>query len=275
MTGAPATTLDRFLDGRLTIEQPAAGRHRAGLDAVLLAATMPADASGLLVDLGAGVGTAGLAAALAAPGLTVRLAERDPEALRLAARNVAANGLEARVEPIAVDLLGPAKAREAILPRECATHVICNPPFYAAAAVRASPRADRAAAHVLGAGGLDDWLRVAAATLAPHGALALIFRGDGLAEVLAALTGRFGAVSVLPVHPRAEDPAHRLIVGAIKGSRARPRVLPGLVLHPPGSNAYLGPAEAVLRGARLSWARTDLTAAGNSRRRGEAAQRRP
>lgn len=275
MTGEPATTLDRFLDGRLVIEQPATGRHRAGLDAILLAATVPADASGLLVDLGAGVGTAGLAAARAAPGLSVRLAERDPQALHLAARNVAANGLEARVTPLAVDLLGPAKAREAILPRECATHVICNPPFYAAAAVRASPRADRAAAHVLAAGGLDDWVRVAAATLAPHGSLALVFRGDGLAEILAALAGRFGAVSVLPIHPRAEDPAHRLIVGAIKGSRARPRVLPGLMLHPSGSNAYLAPADAVLRGGRLSLARADLAAvSGVSRRRGETVQRR-
>lgn len=249
MSEAPSpTTLDRFLDGRLVIEQPAKGRHRAGLDAILLAATVEATATGVLVDLGAGVGTAGLAAAIRAPGLTVRLAERDDEALRLAEANAQRNGLDGRVEAVAVDLLGPAKAREALLARESAAHVICNPPFFAPRAVRASPRGPRASAHVLAAGGLDDWVRVAAATLAPHGRLSLIFEGSGLGEILAALTGRFGATTIRPIHPRADAVAHRLVVTAVKGSRARPAILPGLVLHPAGSNAYLPQAEAVLRG---------------------------
>lgn len=255
---APATTLDRFLDGRLTIEQPAARRHRAGLDAILLAATVPADANGLLVDLGAGVGTAGLAAAVRAPGLAVRLAERDEVALRLAAANVVRNGLADRVAVVAVDLLASAAAREAHLGRESATCAICNPPYFAPRDVRASPTA-RAAAHVLAAGGLDAWLRVAAATLRPHGRLSLIFRGDGAAEILAALDGRFGAATLRPIHPHGDAPAHRLLVGAVKGSRARPLVLPGLVLHPEGSNAYLPEAEAVLRGrAGLPTGRPDL-----------------
>lgn len=250
MSEAPSpTTLDRFLGGRLVIEQPAKGRHRAGLDAILLAATVEETATGVLVDLGAGVGTAGLAAAVRAPGLTVRLAERDDEALRLAAANVVLNRLDGRVEVVPVDLLGPAKAREAVLARESAAHVICNPPFFAPRAVRASPRGARAAAHVLGDGGLDDWVRVAAATLAPHGRLSLIFEGGGLGEILAALAGRFGAASIRPIHPRADAAAHRLLVTAIKGSRARPAILPGLVLHPAGSSVYLPQAEAVLRGS--------------------------
>jgi tRNA1(Val) A37 N6-methylase TrmN6 len=257
---ASATTLDRFLDGRLVVEQPAKGRHRAGLDAILLAATIGDDARGLLVDLGAGVGTAGLAAAVRAPGLTVRLAERDPEVLRLAQANIVRNGLADRVEAIAVDLLGPAKPREAVLPRECAAHVVCNPPFYAPGAVRASPREDRAAAHVLTEGGLGDWVRVAAATLEPHGRLSLIFEGGGLAEIVGALAGRFGAASIRPIHPREDAPAHRLLVTAIKGSRAGSRILPGLILHPEGSAAYLPKAEAVLRGqAGLAGGRDDLT----------------
>ena len=49
------TTLDRFLDGRLLVEQPARGRHRAGLDAVLDACARftpeaVADATGLAPD---------------------------------------------------------------------------------------------------------------------------------------------------------------------------------------------------------------------------------
>lgn len=246
-----ATTLDRFLDGRLLVEQPARGRHRAGLDAVLLAATVAGDASGRLVDLGAGVGTAGLAVALRAPNLRVTLAEHDEEALRLARANAARPENAAfggRVEVVAVDLLRRGAARDAALPRESFDRVVVNPPFFAPREVRASPAAARAAAHVLADGALDAWMRVAAAVLAPKGRLHLIFKGDGLAELLAALAGRFGDVAVRPVHPRADAPAHRLLATAVKGSRARPSLLPGLVLHPPGSDAYLPGAEAILRG---------------------------
>lgn len=245
-----ATTVDHFLDGRLVLEQPAKGRHRAGLDAILLAAAVPADAAGRLVDLGAGVGTAGLAAATRAPGLSVVLAERDATVAALARANAARGenaSLHGRVEVVEIDLMAAAKLREAALARESADFVVTNPPYFAAREVRASPSQARAAAHVL-AGTLDDWVRVAAATLRPHGRLVLIFKGDGLGEILAAASGRFGAVEIVPIHPREGEAAHRLVVTAIKGSRARPTILPGLVLHPAGDNSYLPRAEAVLRG---------------------------
>ncbi len=245
------TTLDRFLDGRLLLEQPVKGHHRAGLDAMLLAACVPETAEGVVVDLGAGIGTAGLAVAVRAPGVRVRLAERDPHALALARANVArAEDIAARLELVEVDVLRRGPERDALLPRESADVVICNPPYFAPREVRASPSPARAGAHVLGEGGLDDWARVAAATLRPHGRLALIFKGDGLAEILAACAGRFGAVALRPIHPRAEAPAHRLLVTAVKGSRARPSILPGLVLHPAEGNTYLAEADAVLRGRR-------------------------
>lgn len=249
--GVEATTVDRFLDGRVTIEQPATGRHRAGLDAVLLAALVPATAVGRLVDLGAGVGTAGACVAARVPGVRVVLAEVDGQAARLAEANARRPENAAfgdRLSVVAVDLLRRGAARDAALPRESFEHVIANPPFFAPSEVRASPSGARARAHVFAEGTLDDWMRVAASVLRPHGRLAMIFKGDGLTEVLAALAGRFGAATIRPVHPRDDAPAHRLLIGAIKGSRARPSILPGLVLHPAESDRYTDPAEAILRG---------------------------
>lgn len=277
--GDPATTLDRFLGGHLIIEQPARGAHRAGLDAILLAATVPAEARGLLVDLGAGVGTAGLAAGLRAPGLAVQLVERDPATARLARANAArlvAGGRTAPIAVIEIDIAAKASLREAAgLGRESADIVIMNPPYFAPGRVRASPAGARAAAHVLpeaagrsesdGGGpapspapgaarrqgdgdGLALWTRAAAALARPDGMLALIFRGDALSDILAALDGRFGALAIRPIHPRAEAPAHRLLVTGRKGSRAAPAILPGLVLHPPAGSDYLPGADAILRG---------------------------
>lgn len=247
---AIATTLDRFLDGRLLIEQPAQGRHRAGLDAVLLAALVPMEATGRLVDLGAGVGTAGLAVAARVPGVSVTLAERDAATARLARANAARpeNAVAGRVAVVEVDVLRRGAARDAVLPRESFAHVICNPPFFAPSDVRASPHRARADAHVFAEGTLDDWLRVAVSVLVPKGRLHLIFRGDGLAELLAACAGRFGDVRLRPIHPRADAPANRLLASAVKGSRARPSVLPGVVLHPEASDLYLPGADAILRG---------------------------
>jgi hypothetical protein len=57
-----ALTDDAVLGGRLKLYQPARG-HRVGHDAILLAASTAAAAGDVAVDLGAGVGAAGLALA--------------------------------------------------------------------------------------------------------------------------------------------------------------------------------------------------------------------
>lgn len=78
--------VDAFLGGRLQLRQPLEG-HRSGTDAVLLAASAPADFSGLAIDVGAGVGAAGLAMVIARPRMRVQLLENDPSLAGLAREN--------------------------------------------------------------------------------------------------------------------------------------------------------------------------------------------
>src|ERR1700680_661082 len=70
------TSEDAVLGGRLRLRQPLRG-HRVGHDAILLAAATAARAGEHAVDLGAGVGAAGLALALRVAGLKVKLVEID------------------------------------------------------------------------------------------------------------------------------------------------------------------------------------------------------
>lgn len=251
---AVEVTRDRFLAGRICVLQPRRGRHRSGHDAILLAACVPAEAGGTAVDLGAGVGVAGLALAARAPGLAVMLAERDPVALDLARASLTLPenaGLCHRVQVVAVDVTAPAAERHAAgLGRDCADHVILNPPFHPAGTVRAATAA-RGEAHVLGEGGLDRWLRTAGDVLRPHGRVALIFPASGLKTALDALDGRFGAIAVRPVLARPGGEAIRILAGGVKGSRAPLRLLAPLVLHgPQGEGAAPSPeAGAVLSGA--------------------------
>ncbi|AXS41133.1 methyltransferase [Breoghania sp. L-A4] len=89
-SGARAdVTRDLFLGGAVEVLQPRTRRHRSGLDAVFLAASLPQDTLGRVYDLGSGVGVAGLCASARLPDITVTLVERDPLAAGLAQENLA------------------------------------------------------------------------------------------------------------------------------------------------------------------------------------------
>jgi tRNA1(Val) A37 N6-methylase TrmN6 len=246
-----AFTDDAVLGGRLTLRQPARG-HRFGHDAILLAASTPAAAGEVAVDLGAGVGAAGLALARRVARLAVRLVEIDPELAELAAGNAARNGLGDRVRAHAFDVAAPpAVFAAAGLGADCADRVLMNPPFHDSGRAQVSPDARRRAAHVAPAGALATWVGTAARLLRAGGTLSLIYRADGLAESLAALAPAFGAITVQPVHPKPGAAAIRVLLCAAKGSAAPSSLLPGLVLNGDDGRPS-AEAEAVLReGAAL------------------------
>lgn len=223
---------DGFLGGRLRLLQPPRGAHRAGTDAVLLARLLLFETGQRVCDVGAGTGAVGLVCALLAPGCRVELVERDPETAAMARANVEVNGLSDRVGVIEADVLAPAPERRAAgLTPERADCVLTNPPFFAAGSGRPSPNPSRAMAHRLPEGGLGGWLRTCTDLLRPGGRLGLIHRAEALPLCLDGLRNRFGAVAVRPVHPRADAPAIRILLSAVKGSRAPLRLLPPLVLH--------------------------------------------
>ncbi len=229
-------TDDAFLGGRLTLLQPATG-YRAGLDAVVLAASVRGDAAAgsRVLDLGAGVGVVGLCIAVRHPAARVTLLEREPVLAGLALKNIHRNGLGGRVEVVTADLeAAAAQLERAGLPADSFDHVFANPPFQIEG--QGKPPADRlrAAAHVMPHGGIELWVRVMARVTRPGGIATVIHRTDALLEVLKAFDGRFGGIEVTPICPRDGDPAVRILVQGIKGSRAPLRVmgrLTGVDIH--------------------------------------------
>lgn len=243
---AGTTSTDDFLGGRVSIVQPRGG-HRAGSDAVFLAAAVPAKAGERVLDIGAGVGVAGLCLLARLPGIEVTAVEIDAGLCALAAGNAARNGFAAQFEIITADVTSPGKAlRAAGLEAEGYDHLTANPPFHAEGRVRAAPDTARASAHVMGPGGLAAWMRFFAAMAKPGALLTLIHRPDCLGELLDLLDGRFGDIAVFPLFPKKDEPATRIIVQAKKGSRAGIGLLPGLLLHDEDGR-YTAGAEAVLR----------------------------
>ena len=104
MAAEPAeVTEDAVLGGRLILRQPRKG-HRVGHDAILLAAACSAAAREQLVELGAGVGAAGLAVARRVDDLALTMIEIDPALAALARENAERNGLAGRTRVACVDV---------------------------------------------------------------------------------------------------------------------------------------------------------------------------
>ncbi len=244
--GTPEISDDAVLGGRLRLKQPRHG-HRVGHDAILLAAATGGYAGEHAVELGAGVGAAGLALAARVPGLRVTLVERDPALVALAADNARRNGLADRVQAVALDVAAPAaEFASAGLASESAHYVLMNPPFSDPARHRLSPHAGRRQAHAAADDTLPRWLRTAFRLLVAGGAMTLIWRADELDRVLGLLPPAQGGIALLPVHPGSDRPAIRILLRVIKGSRAPLVLCPGLALAE--SDGRPSPAaEAVLR----------------------------
>jgi tRNA1(Val) A37 N6-methylase TrmN6 len=249
-----AITTDAFLGGRLHLRQPGSG-HRAGTDAILLAAAVPASATGFALDIGAGVGAAGLALAKLHPRLMSGLVENDAAIAALARGNAALNGLEDRARVYEADALSAESLRAAGLAQGCAQLVITNPPFLDPARARLSPTKGKRTAHAMSTPGsqpLADWIAACLALLEDGGTFAMIHRPEALPDIVAVLERKAGALALMPVLPRADKAATRILLSATKGNRAPLKIAPPLILH--GDEKFTPEAEAIHRGeAFIKW----------------------
>jgi tRNA1(Val) A37 N6-methylase TrmN6 len=216
-------THDDFLGGQVKVWQPRKG-YRAGVDPVMLAASIPAKSGQSVLELGCGVGVASLCLSARVSGLTLTGVELQADYANLAARNATANA--SPLEIICADL----RHLPADLRQKRFDHVIMNPPYF--------DRAQGTAADDLGRdlalGGdtpLRDWLDVGARRVGPRGYLTIIQRMERLPEVLSALEGRLGAFIVRPIAGREGRAPELFLLQARQEGRAAFRMAPTLVMH--------------------------------------------
>jgi len=237
---------DGFLGQRLSILQPEKG-YRAGIDAVMLAASVPAKNEEQVLDLGAGVGVASLCLASRCPGVPVTGLEIQADLAKTANENAARNALGDRVRFIEGSATEKAAALDAKkMPYGSFHHVMTNPPFYETGKVQPSPNAGKATAHAFDGFDLAGWTRVACAMARPKGTVTLVHRADALPDLLKAIDGRLGGLIAFPLWPAKGDPASRILLQGIKGSRAPFVMAAGLVLHQP-DGSFTREASAILR----------------------------
>lgn len=241
-------TLDQVLGGRVTLFQPIEG-YRAAIDPVLLAASVPASTmtaggAGRIVDLGCGVGTAGLCLLARLPNVSCLGIDVQPALVDLANRNAAASGLAGRYRAIEGNILDHRRLRD-VGP---ADHVIANPPYLPRGRASVSDHPVKALANVESDAVLADWVAAARAIVAPRGHVTFIHRADRLPELLSLMQECIGGLAILPIQSKPDEPARRVLVRGQRGSRAPSRLLTPVVLHE-ADGRFTAEAEAVLREA--------------------------
>lgn len=236
------------LNGRVRLRQPARG-YRAGMDAALLAAAVPAEAGQRVIEAGCGAGAVLMQIAARRPGVVLTGLERDPAMAALAVENAALNGVAATTAIRQGDVAAGFRA----LGVEPGDWAVSNPPFFDdAGALRAPAEGKRGA--WMADDGLKAWTEFLLKAVKEGGRIVVVHRTDRLADLLALLGEKAGSFAIRPIHPFADEPAKRVLVHAIKTGRAPLRLLPPLVLHDRDCAKHTDQAEAILRGeAALEW----------------------
>jgi len=238
-------TQDAFLGGRLTLWQPRRG-YRAGVDPVLLAASVAARAGQSVLDLGCGAGAAALCLGRRVPGLELHGLELQPQYARLAERNAHENAIALHVHEGDIAAMPPA------LKERRFDHVITNPPYFDRASGTAARDTGRETA--LGHADLTGWLDAGVRRLAPKGWLTLICRAERVPEILGGLPSHVGSIELWPILPRPGRAAQLVLMRARHGGRAPFRLHAGLVMHEGAAHerdaeSYTPAIRAVLRDA--------------------------
>ena len=239
-----------FLDNSFYVLQPDDGRHKAGMDAVILAAALPDGTTGVGADFGCGNGVAGLAVLQRHPNAAMHFFDIDQDAVNLTQQALELNEnqhLADRATTYFADMTDPKSLQSAAnIEQNFYDFIIANPPFNDESH-RISPNEKRAHAHVMQPDTLDNWTHTANVMLKSKGVFAQILRPTNLAQALNVLSGRFGDIVVRPVHPTQQDDCSRILVIARKGSRAPLKMKPPLVLHG-ADGGFTERAENILRG---------------------------
>ena len=225
-----------LLGGRVRYVQFRTG-YRTGIEPVLLAAAVPAQAGQRVLEAGTGAGAGLLCLLRRVAGVTGTGIELDPELADLARQNVIANDLPATIHTGTVAEASSLGSFD---------HVFANPPWHDQAGT-APADARRALATHRARNGLGEWTGALSKCLGRHGTLTLALPAAHVAEAIALLyEAGLKRVTIIPLWPgRGVEAKVVLLQGGF--GREQSRIAAGLTLHEHGR--YTEAAEAVLRHA--------------------------
>lgn len=216
-----------LLRGKVKLLQPKKGFH-ASLDTVFLAASLPAMARGTVLDMGCGVGSAGLTYTLRNKNNELIGIDIQQDLIDISHQNAALNGLSDRCRFFCTDI-----ADDTFIAPNSINAVMMNPPYYEEGAHTPSPLKNKALSHGEASADLKTWIKFAHSRLKQGGTLALVHRADRLNKIITLISSRnwFGNIEIYPLFSKETQPAKRVIVRARKERFTPLKLHRGLIIH--------------------------------------------
>lgn len=239
-----ATRTNTILDGAVQMVQPARG-YRSAIDPIFLAASLDVKGSESVLEMGAGAGTALLALAHRVLDIKIIGLEFQRDMVRLASHNIKLNGFHDRLEVIHGDLLTPPPR----LAASSFSHVMANPPYFETHKSTPSTLTTKALSNHGESASLETWVTFAHRMVKPKGSVTFVFSADRLDDLIAAMYGKFGEITIFPLWPKAGQKAKRFIIRGRKNIKAPSQLLNGLVVHE-ANGEYTQRADNILRHAK-------------------------
>lgn len=226
------------LNGALKLHQIGGG-FKTSIDAVLLGSACPVKSSQSVLDLGCGVGSAGLSVLTRVSDIHLKGIDIQDDHVECAADNAKLNDMKAEFE--CADIR--------VYQGELFDHVICNPPYEDVGAHLVSPSDKNATArgHLDSDISINHWVKCAFNNLKSGGSLCMIHKADACQKIIQALGKSFGATEIIPLYPKQGKHARRVIIRTIKHRKSPSILHHGLVLHE-SDGTYTKAADAILRG---------------------------
>lgn len=237
------TSTNTILGGAVQLVQPLKG-YRASIDPIFLAASIKAQRDETVLEMGTGAGTAMLALAHRVPGVKITGLEFQREMVRLTSHNIKLNSFQDRLEVIHGDLVTPPPR----LAASSFSHVMANPPYFESHASIESANETKALSNHDSGVPLEKWVQFAYRMVKPKGYVSFVFTAERLDDLLAAMYGKFGEITLFPLWPKAGQKAKRLVVQGRKNIKSASKMLNGLTVHQ-DSGEYTLEAESILKKA--------------------------
>ncbi|MBM08100.1 MAG: methyltransferase [Magnetovibrio sp.] len=234
-----------LLGGRIKCFQPTRG-YRTAIDAVLLAASVPAIKGQKVLDIGTGVGASALCLATRVNGVKVTGLELQPSLALLGRYGIKANRFQDQIDIIMGDLLNP----PAVIKEQQFDHVMANPPYVEAGKGNVPKNQLKAISTIEGQAKLNDWIEFAVSSTSQQGSITFIHRAERRRQLIKGLDSLgMKRMELLSLIPKVGSEPNRIIVRAWSERMAVVSEAQSIVLHEE-NGAYTSRIESVLRGGK-------------------------
>jgi tRNA1(Val) A37 N6-methylase TrmN6 len=215
-------TKDAFLGGRIQAFQPKIG-FRSSMEAVFLAASIPAKENQAILELGCGAGVVLMCLNCRVPNLNLYGVEIQKKYADLAQINLDQNSNVRTYHSDIQDLPLEIKNKNF-------DHIITNPPFYKKNAGTRSAILDKDLSlreHL----NLNEWVKISAKRLRPGGMFTIIVGTERLPDIINEATNYFGNIRVKPISSKINEKSNRVIIQMTKGVNGVFSLQPPLIVH--------------------------------------------